>query len=133
MRINWDRYLRKQLKNPRVKRAFDQEWGALAIGVALAQERQKLGLTQEHVAERMGTSAPQLSRTERQPEHANISTLMRYADALDLKLDFVLRPKRKAAVGGQVQWSGRRLGTTKSMARLRGKRTVAEIVVENRE
>lgn len=101
MRTNWDRYLRKQLENPRIKRAFNEEWSALAIGATLAQERQKRGLTQEHVAARMGTSAPQLSRTERQPEHANISTLMRYADALDLKLEFTLRPKRKvtAAAG----------------------------------
>jgi len=101
MRSNWDRYLRKQLKNPDVKRAFDEEWSALAIGAALAQERQKRGITQEHIAERMGTSAPQLSRTERQPEHANISTLMRYADALGLKLDFILRPKRKVTATGR--------------------------------
>jgi len=33
---------------------------------------------------------------------------------------------------GTVQWSGRRLGTTKPDVRPRGKRTVADIVVENR-
>jgi len=34
---------------------------------------------------------------------------------------------------GSIQWSGRRLGATEAMSRLRGKRTVAEIIIENRE
>ena len=34
---------------------------------------------------------------------------------------------------GTVLWSGRRLGRTKPEARARGKRTVSDIVVENRE
>jgi prevent-host-death family protein len=34
---------------------------------------------------------------------------------------------------GSIQWSGRRLGVTETMSRLRGKRTVAEIIIENRE
>jgi len=34
--------------------------------------------------------------------------------------------------GGAILWSGRRLGTAKPDVRARGKRTVADIVVENR-
>jgi len=34
---------------------------------------------------------------------------------------------------GTVTWSGRRLGKTKPDAATRGKRTVAELVVDNRE
>jgi prevent-host-death family protein len=34
---------------------------------------------------------------------------------------------------GVILWSGRRLGKIKPVARIRGKRTVADIVVENRE
>jgi hypothetical protein len=34
----------------------------------------------------MGTSAPQVSRTERKPERANVQTLMRYADAVGMML-----------------------------------------------
>lgn len=33
---------------------------------------------------------------------------------------------------GSIQWSGRRLGATHPVSRLRGKRTLAEIIVENR-
>lgn len=34
---------------------------------------------------------------------------------------------------GQVQWSGRKLAIMKPPARVRGKRTVAELLVEDRE
>ncbi|PYT68570.1 MAG: type II toxin-antitoxin system prevent-host-death family antitoxin [Acidobacteria bacterium] len=34
---------------------------------------------------------------------------------------------------GGIQWSGRRLPRTKPVARLRGRRTVADLVSENRE
>ncbi len=34
---------------------------------------------------------------------------------------------------GQVQWSGRKLAKMKPLARVRGKRTVAELLVDDRE
>jgi prevent-host-death family protein len=34
---------------------------------------------------------------------------------------------------GQVQWSGRKLAAKKPLARVRGKRTVAELLIDDRE
>ena len=34
---------------------------------------------------------------------------------------------------GSIQWSGRRLARTRPVARLRGRRTIADLVGENRE
>ena len=45
-------------------------------------------------------------------------------------LDERLRALRNAGV---ILWNGRRLAKTKPVARVRGKRTVASIVVDNRE
>jgi prevent-host-death family protein len=45
-------------------------------------------------------------------------------------LDDRLRTLRNA---GAILWNGRRLGKTRPATRTRGKRTVADIVVENRE
>lgn len=45
-------------------------------------------------------------------------------------LDDRLRALKNA---GAILWNGRRLRKTKPVARIRGKRTVADIVVENRE
>jgi prevent-host-death family protein len=36
-------------------------------------------------------------------------------------------------VTGGIQWSGRRLTRTKPVARVRGRRTVADLISENRE
>jgi len=93
MKASWDAYLKGQLRDERFRTIFEQELKALEVGIALARERRKRGLSQEQIASRMGTSAPQLSRTEHSPERANMKTLMRYADAMDLELRLVLRPK----------------------------------------
>jgi len=94
MKTSWDAYLERQLRNPKVNKAFNEEKGALNIGIALAKERKRRGLTQEEVARRIGSSAPQVSRTEREPEHTNVRTLMRYADAVGMTLDMKLVAKR---------------------------------------
>ncbi len=55
-----------------------------------------------------------------------VARIVQEADSLAERIDTL----RNA---GTVQWSGRRLGRVKPVARVRGKRTVAAIVVENRE
>lgn len=87
---SFDKYLAQQMKDPRVRRAFYQERNLLSIGLALANERKKQGLTQEDIAKRIGTSTPQISRTEQRPERSNVSTLIRYAEAVGMKLDIRL-------------------------------------------
>ncbi len=60
-------------------------------------------------------------------EHGRrVARLVPEADSLDERIDTL----RSA---GSIQWSGRRLGSTKPTVRVRGKRTVSDIVVENRE
>lgn len=60
-------------------------------------------------------------------EHGRrVARLVPEADSLDERMEML----RNA---GGIQWSGRRLGATKPTVRVRGKRTVADIVVENRE
>jgi len=86
MKSSWDSYLERQLEKPQVAGAFEEEKRLLNIGIALARQRKHKGLTQEEVARQMGTSAPQVSRTERRPERANVQTLMRYAQAVGMRL-----------------------------------------------
>jgi DNA-binding XRE family transcriptional regulator len=87
MTTAWDRYVKKQLRRPNVRRAYEEEINVLRIGLQLANQRRRKGLTQADVAKRIGTSAPQLSRTERRPENANMRTLIRYAAAVGMDLD----------------------------------------------
>jgi DNA-binding XRE family transcriptional regulator len=90
MTTAWDRYVKQELRKPAVRKAYDEETSVLKIGLELANQRKLKGLTQAEVARRIGTSAPQLSRTERRPESANMRTLMRYAAAVGMDLDIRL-------------------------------------------
>ena len=60
-------------------------------------------------------------------EHGRrVARLVPEVDSLDERIDTL----RNA---GSIQWSGRRLGAMKPAVRVRGRRTVSDIVVENRE
>ncbi len=56
----------------------------------LAERRKRLGLSQTAVAARMGTSQSAVARLEAGVDDVRLSTLERYADAVDLRLGFVL-------------------------------------------
>jgi len=90
MKTAWDNYVKQELKKPEVRRAYEEETKVLSIGLELANQRKRKGLTQAEVARKIGTSAPQLSRTERRPENVNMRTLMRYAEAVGMDLDIRL-------------------------------------------
>ena len=94
MKTEWDSYLDKQLANPAVRQAFEEETKVLSIGVELAKQRKRKGMTQAELAKKIGTSTPQLSRTERRPENVNMSTLIRYAEAVGMNLDVRLVAKK---------------------------------------
>ena len=95
MKTTWDTYLNQQLADPIVRQAFEEETKVIAIGLQLAEQRKRQGLTQAELAKRMGTSTPQLSRTERRPENVNMRTLIRYAEAVGMNLDIRLVAKQK--------------------------------------
>lgn len=67
----------------------------------LARWRAEHELTQAEVAKRMHTSQPAVVRLEYHKHDAQLSTLARYAAALGLKIDFVIRDRE---TGAQV-WS----------------------------
>lgn len=93
MKTAWDSYVKQELKKPEVRRAYEEETKVLSIGLELANQRKRKGMTQAEVARKIGTSAPQLSRTERRPENVNMRTLMRYAEAVGMDLDIRLVAK----------------------------------------
>lgn len=84
------------LKNARKREGFSKAYNDLEEEYALVREmlsaRSKSGLTQEAVAERMGTTKSAVSRLESAGKHApSLATLKKYAQAVgcDLKIEFV--------------------------------------------
>ncbi|HEV7504747.1 MAG TPA: helix-turn-helix transcriptional regulator [Thermoanaerobaculia bacterium] len=67
------------------------------VGALLRQAREKAGLTQEQVAERLETKKSAISRIENSAGSIRFSTLERYARAIGWQLALELRPPQKSA------------------------------------
>jgi DNA-binding XRE family transcriptional regulator len=79
------------------RRGFREAYEALAVEYTLAHEmlaaRSRAGLTQEAVAERMGTTKSAISRLETAGKHTpSVASLKRYAAAVGCTLKIELVP-----------------------------------------
>lgn len=81
----------KALKKKGVKAAYDAMEPEFTLLRELLQARQKAGLSQAEIAEKMGTKAPAVTRLESSltsGKHSpSISTLKKYAEALGCHLE----------------------------------------------
>ncbi len=83
----------KALKNPDVKAEYDALAPLFNIKKQLVAARLSKGVTQEQIALKIGTSKSNISRLEslNNTYMPNLGTLMKYAEALELRLDIGLR------------------------------------------
>ncbi len=85
----------KILSNPKAKAAYDEMIPEFALLRQMLKARQKAGLSQAQVAERMGTKAPAITRLESSlgnGKHSpSLATLQKYANAVgcELQVKFV--------------------------------------------
>ncbi len=88
----------RMLKNPAVQAEYDAQEAEFALLDELLRARQRAGLTQEEVAERMGTKAPAVARLESgggsERHSPSIATLRKYAEAVGCRLEIRLLPCR---------------------------------------
>jgi len=93
--MNHSEFRAKALSNPKVKVAYDEMAPEFALLRQMLQARQKAGLSQADVADRMGTKAPAITRLESSlgnGKHSpSIATLQKYASAVgcELQIKFV--------------------------------------------
>jgi DNA-binding XRE family transcriptional regulator len=90
---NWKQWKNKQLKDPEIRKAYEDAKIEMDIGVALAEIRKKRKLTQTQVAAILGTSDAQIIRLEKGTANPTLRTLRKIADALGLKLEIRLVPE----------------------------------------
>lgn len=81
------------------RKGFVEAYDALALEYHLADQmlkaRARAGLTQDAVAERMGTTKSAISRLEAAGKHApSLATLKRYASAVGCELQVRLVPQK---------------------------------------
>lgn len=64
-------------KGTETREKYEEEYEAFKLGVLLQEARKEMGLTQEQVAERCGTTKTYISRIENNASDIRLSTLMR--------------------------------------------------------
>src|SRR5439155_8711180 len=96
--LTHDRMVKRMLKRPGVKAAYDAQAPEFALLDELRRARRRAGLTQAEVAKRMGTMTPAVARLEAgggSKRHSpTIATLRKYAEAVGCELQIKLRPAR---------------------------------------
>jgi len=88
--------LQKYIKGRKARDAefakdYDVGYEQFKIGVLLKQERERVGLTQEQLANKLKTKKTAISRIENHAEDIKLSTLENFAQALgkQLRLEIV--------------------------------------------
>ncbi|HGZ70613.1 MAG TPA: XRE family transcriptional regulator [Nitratifractor sp.] len=86
-------FKKKALLNEEVRKEYDALKPLFAIKKQLVATRIAKGLTQDDIAKKIGTSKSNISRLESLNNNymPNLATLMKYAEALGMRLDIGLR------------------------------------------
>jgi len=70
---------------------FEEGYADFKIGILIRQAREKAGLTQEQLAQRVHTKKTAISRIENHARDIRLSTLEKVAKALGMELHVVLK------------------------------------------
>lgn len=97
-KTNFDQYLERKMKDPEFRQRFQDADRAWNIALQLVALRQARGLTQQQVAELLGTKQQAIARLE-DPSYAchSLSTIRKYAQALGATVQVVITSDDGAA------------------------------------
>jgi HTH-type transcriptional regulator / antitoxin HipB len=77
---------KRSQRDAEFEEGYEAGYADFKIGVLLRQAREDAGLTQEELANRMGTKKSAISRIENHADDLRLSTLKAYAQAVGAKL-----------------------------------------------
>ena len=83
---SWDEVKGERSHSAERRRGYEEAKGAHELGARVRAERERLGITQADLAERMGTTQPTVARLEAGGVTPSLDTLQRAAEALGLEL-----------------------------------------------
>ncbi|MGQ0595098.1 MAG: helix-turn-helix domain-containing protein [Gammaproteobacteria bacterium] len=99
-RILADDVHKKWLKDPVYREAYDNLADEFALAAAVIEARSRAGLTQEELAERMGTTQPVVARLESGRIRPSTRTLERLAQATGSRLIIRFEPRNRHESAG---------------------------------
>lgn len=92
-RTQFERFREEALANPEIRAAYEDAQTRIRLVDALVRMRRRLSLTQTQVAKRMGVKQPSISGFETEGSDPRLSTLLRYARAVEATVVCAVRPK----------------------------------------
>ena len=81
---------KRKVSNPEFAQGFDAGYENFRIGVMLKQARLEAGLTQDEIAQAIGTRKTAISRLENHVQDVKLSTVEKYAKALGKHIEIRL-------------------------------------------
>ena len=89
--INFEKDLKKQLKNKQFKKYFDEYGKQLEIAYLIMQKRKQAKISQKELAQKIGTTQSNVARMEAGNQNFSMITLEKIAEALksELKVSFL--------------------------------------------
>jgi transcriptional regulator with XRE-family HTH domain len=100
-------FLKKALKRNEFREAYEDLEDEYVLAREMLSARSKSGLTQEAVAELMGTTKSVVSRLEAGGKHApSLTTLKKYAQAVGCRLEIKLVPNACPTI--RSTWAARK-------------------------
>jgi len=96
-RRSWESIKRARGASDERRRGYRAAREAFELAEQVRAARERLGMTQAQLAERIGSTQPAIARLEAGGVTPSLSTLRRIASALSLELVVELRSRRAAA------------------------------------
>jgi len=84
---------KKWMKEPKYRKAYEALEEEFVLAAAVIEVRNRAGLTQEALAQKMGTTQPVVARLESGRTHPSMRTLERLADATGSRLLISFEPR----------------------------------------
>ena len=85
------------LKSPGYKEAFEESRAEFELARQLIETRIKSGLSQEQLANKMGTSQSTIARLESGASMPSMRTLTKFAEATNSQLQILFKPTKVSA------------------------------------
>ena len=85
--LDFDVWLKEELKDPAFKTEFDRQQPEFAVINAIIEARRKKGITQDDLAQKIGTKQSVISRLESGRANPSVAFLKRLAQALNSHLE----------------------------------------------
>lgn len=78
-------HLNKELKDPKFAKAYNEEKKIIELAVRIAEERNRLGISQAELAKKARVTQQQLSKVENGANYT-MKTFLKIADALKISI-----------------------------------------------